>query len=232
MSETYAQIQIAGVINSVVGFNELVKALTEDRPCYDKHDHWIDGARQAEDFLLSCVENGGPIVLHDQEAEDGEFEHIEKAAKKAGLWFNRTTSQGDGLDAEEVTYDPVSCKVRAESRIECDSYVTLSEANRILDSDGSNALAAYITERTAEAALASGQGMPDTFTVSEDVLKEVRKFEYKVVLTKTVQIEVCVRETDKEMAREEAENIYSDCLNVPDPVVWDSSESKVLIEKM
>lgn len=172
--EGYAAIEIAGEVKTVEAFRQLVEAMVNDSPDCDHLGHALRTAGRAEESILDVAECGLRLTMSDHAARYGEFGEIEIVCKAFGLWFTRSTEANHGIDAEDVTYNPVSDKAHAEFVARGGSYIIIGDALKLLEEGGPAGLAEHVRKRAAESRLALGKGMPDKLVVADEVLRALQ----------------------------------------------------------
>lgn len=175
----YASINISGEVKAKADFDNLVQALADEyaRPDYLEtiigiSDGAICDCEAARAFLLCVVRAGNTIKLCVDEARNGKLD-VEDVCREIGLWFWRYNASDYGLDAMDITYNPITHELHSEPEAQDGHYIPLYNAMKVLETTGPEGLAEFVRKRDAECSLATGSGMPAAFTVSDDVLSEL-----------------------------------------------------------
>lgn len=159
--ESYASIEIAGQIASQEALDKLVGAIVYDNLGDE------DGARRA---VLDAVTVGGRLEMSSSFARYGHFETLEQACEDCGLWFSRNTNTDYQIDGHDATYNPDTKQLHEAHDCGNGHFMLLSEARKVLDKGGPEALAARVLELETESDLAVGKGMPDQLTMPPALL--------------------------------------------------------------
>jgi hypothetical protein len=161
--ESYAAIEIAGIISSQEALDALVEAILSD--CPDNASGFCIGKRE-EALRAIRLAQGGRLELCSFYARGGEFPHIEEACMAWGLWFTRVTSSDDRILAMQVTFDPQAGQLYEALDSGDGHCLLLHDAGKALESGGPEALAAFVREQLEVSRRAQGEGMPGELAVS------------------------------------------------------------------
>lgn len=168
-----AHIGIAGEICTVAAFNDLVEAILNEAPLFDKREITIpvqiDSRADVERMLLHVAERNQPLKLHGFEVFNGEFNWIEAVCKAHRIWFCRSTSAAHGITPEQVLFSPET-GLHEELQATCGAYLCVDDAADVLEEQGLAALGELVRKRKARADLVEWSRLPKALVISPEIL--------------------------------------------------------------